>query len=356
MFPVVAAFCALSALMTAAICMNAHAFGAATHLIDEPDQVRKLHTTATPLIGGLAVLVPSLLLSLTYTLNIKADPFLMTAILASGVMLAVGVIDDRLNLSASWRILALTIIVLAVTALEPLFILHTLRFHIMRVDFDVPLEPFAVPLTALMIVGFVNASNMADGMNGQLLGSVIIWSLFIVLHIGAGGNLPYLILICSCIVALFFNLRGQIFSGSAGAYAASLFIALGAIAAYRKAWGALPAETPVFWFWLPVLDCLRLFASRPLKRQSPFRGDRNHFHHVLLDLVPARFALAIYLALLAIPGVAWEIDARSGKFALLGCVAIYALLIATNELRHWIAGNRTPSGPPNAAPQRIARS
>jgi UDP-GlcNAc:undecaprenyl-phosphate GlcNAc-1-phosphate transferase len=324
---VIAELCALSALMTAAICMNAQAFASATRLVDEPDRVRKLHARSTPLIGGLAVLVPSLLLSLAYAWNAKMEQFLAAAIVASAVMLVVGVIDDRLNISASWRIAALTAVVLAVQIFEPLFVLHALRFHIIRVDFDVLLGSLAIPLTTLIIVGFVNASNMADGINGQLLGSVIIWSVFIALHIGAGGNLPFVVLICSATVALFFNLRGQIFSGSAGAYAASLFIALGAIAAYRKSDGNLPAETPVFWFWLPVVDCLRLFAVRLLNGHSPFRGDRAHFHHILLEFVPARFALMIYLALLAIPGIAWEIDSRSGKFALLGCMAVFSALV-----------------------------
>ena len=42
--------------------------------------------------------------------------------------------------------------------------------------FTVPFHSLAAPITLLMIVGFVNATNMADGMNGQFLGSVVIWA------------------------------------------------------------------------------------------------------------------------------------------------------------------------------------
>jgi len=35
---------------------------------------------------------------------------------------------------------------------------------------------------------------------------------------------------------------------------------------------------------LPLFDTLRVFTSRMLKGNSPFRPDRNHIHHLLLDL------------------------------------------------------------------------
>jgi len=35
---------------------------------------------------------------------------------------------------------------------------------------------------------------------------------------------------------------------------------------------------------LPLFDTLRVFVSRMLKGKSPFKPDRNHIHHLLLDL------------------------------------------------------------------------
>jgi UDP-N-acetylmuramyl pentapeptide phosphotransferase/UDP-N-acetylglucosamine-1-phosphate transferase len=62
-------FCATSALMTAAICWYASAIGGTAHLIDRPDGVRKLHIRETPLVGGLATLLPSFAVSLVYLLG-----------------------------------------------------------------------------------------------------------------------------------------------------------------------------------------------------------------------------------------------------------------------------------------------
>jgi len=34
---------------------------------------------------------------------------------------------------------------------------------------------------------------------------------------------------------------------------------------------------------LPLFDTLRMFIIRLISGKSPFKGDRNHFHHILLD-------------------------------------------------------------------------
>ena len=35
---------------------------------------------------------------------------------------------------------------------------------------------------------------------------------------------------------------------------------------------------------IPLFDTLRIFIVRVLQKKSPFKADRNHMHHVLLDL------------------------------------------------------------------------
>ncbi len=322
----------VSAVLTAAICCFARVFGERAQLIARPDGDRRLHEKDTPLIGGLAVLVPAFVVSLIYMTFYKHEFFMQVAIIASAFMLIIGVLDDRLGISPVWRLVALTFISFVVFSVEPMFVLYSFHFWILHVNWIVQLAPIAAPITALMIVGFVNASNMADGMNGQLLGSILIWSALIMRHLGFDAALPFVALICSTAVALVFNLRSKLFSGSAGAYAASLFIALGAIAAYRQSYPILYAQTPLFWFWLPVLDCLRLFVTRIAHGKSPFLGDRSHFHHMLLDVMRTRYALPIYLVLLGLPGAVAEtghgdIGQNLAKIALLVCLAIYGAIV-----------------------------
>jgi UDP-GlcNAc:undecaprenyl-phosphate GlcNAc-1-phosphate transferase len=185
-----------------------------------------------------------------------------------------------------------------------------------------------------MLLGFVNAANMADGMNGQFLGSVAIWCAFIAYYIGADASLPFIAVICSALVTLAFNLRGRLFSGSAGTYAASLFVGLGAIATYRLARGGISADLPLVWFWLPVIDCLRLMVHRLVMGKSPLRGDRNHIHHILMEYMSRRLALAVYLGLLAAPGIAVALNETLGATVFLMCVSSYASFVFLRQSHH----------------------
>jgi UDP-GlcNAc:undecaprenyl-phosphate GlcNAc-1-phosphate transferase len=320
--------CAASAAISAGICCYARTLARAAGLFDKPDGIRKLHASATPLIGGLALFVPSMALSLLFLAPGTENSFVIVAITTAAIMLVVGVIDDRTGLSPVWRLLVMMFIIFTAFSVEPLFELHTLKLGLFGHEALVSLEPLAAPVTALIILGFANATNMADGMNGQLLGSIIIWSAFIAIHLGLPQALPFMAVICSALVTVVFNLRGKLFSGSSGAYAAAIFIGLGAIAAYRRSHGSMSAEMPLFWFWLPVMDCMRLMIGRALRHKSPLDGDRNHFHHVLLAKWGPHRALAVYLGLLAAPGVAAEVNLAAGGMTLLASIGIFIAITA----------------------------
>ena len=329
------ALCLISATLSAVICAYADPLGRAFGLIDHPDGSLKRHVEGVPLIGGLALLVPSLSISLYYFTQLNTAPYMLIVIAATAATMVLGIIDDKIGLSARIRFIALAVIVFVLLLLDPLSILNAFRFGIPDFDIRIPLGIFAAPLTALIILGFVNAANLSDGMNGQLLGSLLIWSLFLSRYLGFDSGLPFgvpfLAFVFSALVVLAYNLQGRLFSGSAGAYGASLFIALCTIAAYRRG-GALSAVEPVLWFWLPVLDCVRVMIGRALRGTSPFFGDRTHFHHYLQDVVGTRYALFVYLFLLAAPGTAAALTSGrlEGLLVLLGAIAFYGVFV----LRH----------------------
>jgi len=321
----------ISALLTAAICLRAAEIANRTGLIDRPDGSRKLHSEDTPLVGGLAVLFPTFALALVYFGIEGMEPFVASALVACAVILAVGIEDDRVSLSVHVRFLALAGVVLSALFVEPLFILHALRLK--TLGFEIGFGIFAVPITLTILVGFVNAVNMADGINGQLLGSVLVWCSFIIIYSHPETRMPFFVLMASSSVALVFNLKGKLFSGSAGSYALPLFVGLSAIAVYRYSNGRLSAELPALWFWLPVVDCVRLFAWRMAKRRSPFSSDRNHLHHVLLENLGPQGALIAYLILLAIPGLVAIQNDSWGDVALLLCLSCYIFAIGGGMAR-----------------------
>ncbi len=330
---IVEIFCMASAALTAMACFGAPALARLTRLIDRPDGVRKLHAADTPLVGGPALLVPSLAMAALYFAAMPGPREIWVAIAATALVLFIGVADDRIGISPVRRLAMFTIVIVAVFAAAPDYVLHSLWFALFAQGFSIPLGLVAVPMTALVILGFVNSVNMADGINGQLLGSIVIWCAFIVYFLGPVDGMPFIALACSAAVTFVFNLRGHLFSGSSGAYASGLFVALGAIFAYHKAGGWMPAETILCWFWLPVADCLRLMVLRAMHGRSPLSSDRNHIHHILLRFMPARQVLAVYLALLAIPGAVSLYDRMLGSLAFVVCLLCYAAIVTPRLAR-----------------------
>ena len=327
----IVAFSAASAGLSGVFCMYARVLAHAMRLIDRPDGVRKIHKSDTPLIGGIAILLPSFAVSLCYGAGFHYEPFIITAIVSAATMLLVGAIDDRTSISPVWRFAALIFLVFAAFSITPLFVLHTLALGGFGFQISIALGAAAAPVSAVMVIGFVNAANMTDGMNGQLLGSVVIWSSFIAWYLGVDAALPFLALACSSLVALIFNLKGRLFSGNSGAYAASLFIGLGAIAAYRFGKEGMSADLPLVWFWLPVIDCVRLIGRRLLQRRSPFAGDRNHIHHILMEYMSPNRSLFVYLVMLSAPGVGMAINETLGATSLLMALSAYIMLVFLHE-------------------------
>ena len=76
--------------------------------------------------------------------------------------------------------------------------------------------------------------------------------------------------------------------------------------------------TPILAPWLvatPLIDCVSLIGRRLLRGQSPFRADREHMHHLMLDagFTPNQLALtlmAINLALGASAAVALRLHVQ----------------------------------------------
>lgn len=331
-----------SAMLTAMACHSAAPLARITQLIDRPDGVRKLHTSDTPLVGGPALLIPSLVVAALYLAATSGSNALLVGVAAATLMLFIGVADDRIGISPARRLALFTLVIFAVFAAAPIYILHSLWFALFDTGLSIPLGFIAVPMTALVILGFINAVNMADGINGQLLGSIVIWCGFIVYFLGPVTGMPFIALACSAAVTFVFNLRGRLFSGSSGAYASALFVALGAIFAYHKAGGVMPADMILCWFWLPVIDCLRLMVSRAIQGRSPFSSDRDHIHHILLRQMSPRQVLAVYLALLAIPGTVSIADKTLGSFAFVLCILCYAVLVMPRLARMFRIGAALP--------------
>ena len=84
------------------ICFLGRPIAARSGLIDAPDDHRKLHERPTPLVGGLAVMIPVLIAA---ALNLPAllDPAYLSTVTLAMFFFFVGLFDDRKHVPASRR-------------------------------------------------------------------------------------------------------------------------------------------------------------------------------------------------------------------------------------------------------------
>lgn len=309
--------------------LYARQLGETLGVIDLPDCHRKFHRAPTPLVGGIAILLPLLIwLTGIVFLYPHIDVKLVLAILCSGTGAGtIGFWDDRSNARPLARTALLLVSLGVAFLIDPNLVAQVMRWG----DFP-PTEITVLPYLLLMgltCIGLVNAVNMADGQSGVVTGMFVLWSACLAM-VGGGSVAIIASAICAAAVCVFvFNLMGKLFLGNCGSYGVTFVLGLLTAAAHVK--GNVSLETVIVWFFIPVMDCLRLAVSRPLQGQSPFASDRNHFHHRLqAKFGPAR-ALAVYLSAVVASSLLATLIPQAALFCIIGLTAVYfALLRATD--------------------------
>jgi len=263
------------------------------NIFDEPGE-RKLHTSRTPLLGGIAIFAGTMISFLFWSANYfeASQLFILTSLL---ILFAAGFIDDLRPLRPIIKLFLQVIATMITVFFAGVHIsgLHGLGgIHIL---------PGVYPeiITALFILGLVNAFNFIDGIDGlAAMVGIIASALFGILFISVNDGLSALLAfaLCGSLVAfLYFNFSpAKIFMGDTGTLVTGFILALLAIKLTEV------TRTNVSYFsWLnyqsapvfalatliiPVIDFVRVTSIRLMKGQSPIQADKNHIHHVLVSI------------------------------------------------------------------------
>jgi len=298
----------VSFLITAALLPALIPLARRSGLLDRPGGRRK-HDAPVPAIGGLAIF-----LGLTATTGLFLPPTPQMLGLASAVVIIVGagVADDLFRLRWPYRLsaqvlAAVLMIYLGGVRIENLGSVLGRDVH--------PLGAFSVLLTVVATVGIINAVNMADGVDG-LAGLLILVSTAMLaaaaVYAGNGGLALALGLISGAVCGfLAFNLRtpwnprARVFLGNAGSELLGLLVACASFRLTQNPEHPVGIQVAPFLLAPVLIDCLSLMIRRVRAGASPFHGDRNHLHHMLLDagLPPTQVTLTLAGLSLAI-GVA----------------------------------------------------
>lgn len=327
----------LGALVALVVGQNARAICLPLGLMDFPDADggRKLHARDTPLAGGIA-LVLTVLATVALQLPVAGDPqtgrMLLWFLIAVVGLFLVGLLDDRVGLSARIRLAAAAIILLSALSQVPDFAVSFLLFSGQT---ELLLLPGAggILFTLLCFVGLLNAVNMADGKNGMVIGQAIVWSLVLLMRTPA-VIVPLIAAVLGALLVLFrFNMRGALFLGDGGSYGISAIFGLLAIYSWNNGFDTMRADDMALIFAVPVFDTLRLIVQRLVRGKSPFAPGRDHLHHYLFARWGWPRPLLWILALVALPNFAAVAFPGTGYVWLLVTLGGYCGLL-------WIATAR----------------
>ncbi|HYE37385.1 MraY family glycosyltransferase [Methylocaldum sp.] len=248
--------------------------------VDVPDG-RKIHSTAIPRIGGIGMVLGAVASVLAWIDLSRSTEMVLFGI---GVITAFGLWDDRVDLDYrikfGGQLLAIAVVVwLGGVVIERLPGLES---------GEIP-RFVSYPLTVFFLLGTTNATNLSDGLDGlaaglSLLSLACIASLA---DLAEGDELVFtsLAIIGATLGFLRYNTHpAMVFMGDTGSQFLGFSLGVLALMLTEQVNTALTPGLALPILGLPIIDTLMVMGQRIAEGRSPFKPDKNHFHHKLLAL------------------------------------------------------------------------
>ncbi len=296
-------------------------------LMDQPNVQRKVHTSPTPLGGGIGIWLGVVgtfaagELMLVLALNVPAIASLIPdfarehlsgiaaqsgklwILLGAGtVLMVLGLLDDRKGLS--WQV---RIAIEFGVAIACVLLVRNLQ---LTAFMNLPL--LTGLLSVLWIVGLINSFNMLDNMDGLSGGvaaiSASMLAAVLLLNPDPSTYRPqlfvagFLLVLVGAILGFLWHNKppAKIFMGDSGAYFIGFCIAVATLLATYAGYQTPKRHAilaPVVVMAVPLYDMFTVLLIRIRAGKSPFQADKNHFSHRLVDLGLTRLqaVLTVYL-------------------------------------------------------------
>ena len=316
------------------------------NLLDVPLDGRRIHRTAVPRLGGIAlyfacVSTLSLLMFwdnlLTQTLSsMKSD--ILTLLIPATLVLLLGAYDDLRGANAVVKFVGLGLI-------ATLFYAMGGRIDALSIPLFGSLQlPVIVSfvVTVVWLVGIANAFNLIDGLDGLASGAALFSSL-VILGVSVSQDRPLTIVValvlCGALAGfLRYNFNpASIFLGDSGALFTGFLLAALSVLGTQKATTAVAIVVPILAFGFPVVDTAMTMSRRLVSRKPVFEGDNEHIHHMLLarGWSQRRAALVLYGVCALFGLVALIFPATGSKLTgfMLFVISV-AVIIAVGHLRY----------------------
>lgn len=291
-----------ASLLTAVMALLFRPLAIKASFLDAPND-RKVHQDHIPLTGGVSIFLSSVLTFLIFFETFSTD--FVALMVCGSSMLALGMVDDRVDLPAFTKLFIQSAIAL-IFVTSSNFTVSNLGAPL---GFSGPLElgMLSVPFTLLAIVGTINAFNMIDGCDG-LASCLVIVSLFALLTFGVDGlsdptRLLLLVVFFCLLVFLLFNFSNsknlKTFLGDGG----SLFLGFVVATSFVEFSASNNLYDPAIVLWfaaVPIFDFFTVILMRRLLKRKITTADRSHIHHSILSLGFSHFQTTALISAAAV--------------------------------------------------------
>ena len=264
------------------------------------------HIGKIPRGGGLPLFLSFIIVSILF---VSLNKLYIGIIIASTLTIIVGLLDDYYDISPYLRFginLLISAIVIGFGLGIP-FVSNpfggVIRLDTWRITFELlgkshSILPFADIIALIWLTWITNMINWSKGVDGQMPGFVAVAALFLgllsqrfVAHDVSTTNVLFVAVIISGVFAGFlpFNFFPQmIMPGYGGGALAGFWLGILSILSFGK------IGTFILVLAIPMIDAIYTLVRRIKKGVSPFKADRGHLHHRLMELGWGKRRIAVF--------------------------------------------------------------
>ena len=297
----------ISFLLVYVIIPNIHRIIKVRNLNDQPNN-RSSHFCPTPTMAGVAFYF-TIMISLFFIKHFDIENIGNNLIAAITIVFIIGLKDDLVVTSPRDKLTMETIAII--------FLLLSNSMHVKTLNgflgiYELPelLEYCGIIFILLTII---NAFNFIDGIDGLASTiAIVIFSVFSLIFYAS--NLHFYFLISLSVIGMLlaylyynFSTTQKIFMGDTGSLLIGFFIGFCTLKFLSMDTSLLSnftfkAENKLIIvfavLFMPLFDMFRVIGLRMMEGKSPFKADRNHIHHILIDSGLSHFKVAMTLGFL----------------------------------------------------------
>ncbi|WP_342508755.1 MraY family glycosyltransferase [Sporosarcina sp. FSL K6-2383] len=274
LFLAMAAAFVASVILTPLVIKLAFRIGA----VDHPNY-RKVHASAMPRIGGLAIFGAFLI---GYFILRPVDDHSTAILIGALIIIVTGFLDDMFEITAKIKLAGQLTAAIVVVSWGGLQIEYINLPFIGQFDFGY----LSIPITIIWIIGITNAINLIDGLDGLAAGvSTIALITMTVMAIIMGDVFVIAtasILAASSLGFLFYNFHpAKIFMGDTGSLFLGFMISVLALLGFKNI-TVVALVIPIILLGVPISDTFFAIVRRIRTKQPIMAPDKSHLHHCLL--------------------------------------------------------------------------